>query len=233
MERHHSLTRYDNELQNLQNLLMEMARLTESQLHQVCKYLRGDEEDVNQLSEVDNLDNRVNQYHVDINLESIRLIAKRAPVAVDLRYISAVFRISTDLERIGDECCKIARFLQRDKVDVNVRIWREIRPASKLAKNLLARTIDMLGRSDANQAHLLINDDIELDDNYHSTTRLIASYMVEDSSVITESIDVLMAAKALERIGDHCINIAEAIIFAREGQDVRHQSLRDNQAANE
>lgn len=222
----HTHSRYDEELQNLQNILMEMARLTESQLHNICKYLRSEAEE-GLLKEIETMDLKVNQYHIDINLESIRLIAKRAPVAVDLRYISAVFRVSTDLERIGDECCKIARFLSHNAINVHERVWREIRPASKLAKNLLARTIDMLGRGDAEEAHLLIKDDKELDDNYHSTTRLIASYMVEDSSVISASIDVLMAAKALERIGDHCINIAEAIIFAQEGQDVRHQSYRD------
>lgn len=225
----HAHSRYDEELQNLQNMLMEMAHLTENQLHSICQYLRAETD--SHLPQIEALDVRVNQYHVDISLEAIRLIAKRAPVAIDLRYITAIFRIATDIERIGDECCKIARFLSQD-IDVHQRVWREIRPAAKLAKNLLARSIATLGRNDAEQAHLLINDDKELDENYQSTTRVIASYMIEDTSIISESIDVLMAAKALERIGDHCINIAEAIIFAQEGQDIRYQSYRDKQSVN-
>lgn len=227
----HTHSRYDEELQNMQNMLMEMARLTESQLHTIYKYLRHEDESLTALKDIDKLDARVNQYHVDINLEAIRLIAKRAPVAVDLRNISAGFRIATDLERIGDECCKIARFLVQEGVELNTRVWKEIRPAARLAKNLLKRTIDMLGRNDAEEAHNLLKDDEELDNNYHSTTRVIASYMVEDPSIISQSINVLMAAKALERIGDHCINIAEAIIFQQEGNDIRHQANRDNRAS--
>lgn len=228
MEKHTS-SRFDEELHNLQNMLMEMARLCETQLQGVYKFLRG-ETDLTSLEQIERWDDKIDQYHVNLNLESIRLIAKRAPVAIDLRYISAASRIATDLERIGDECCKIERFLRNEKVEPETRIWKEIRPVTKLAKNLLNHTIDMLARMDAQTAHTLIKDDEELDATYHSTARIIASYMVEDPSVITQSIDVLMAAKALERIGDHCINIAEAVIFAKEGKDIRHQSNRDNLA---
>ncbi|SUO97205.1 Phosphate transport system protein phoU [Suttonella ornithocola] len=225
MERHTS-SRFDEELHNLHNMTMEMAKLCESQLHIIRRFLK-DEIPLNVLQEIETLDDKIDRYHVDINLEATRLIAKRAPVAIDLRYISATFRIVTDLERIGDECCKIGRFLRKEQVNPQIRVWREIGAVTRLAKNLLTRTIDMLARSDAEAAYLLINDDAELDETYHSTARLIASYMIEDASIITQSIDVLMAAKALERIGDHCINIAEAIIFAQEGKDIRHQSNRD------
>lgn len=229
MEKHTS-SRFDEELQNLQNLLMEMAQLCETQLQGIYKFLRS-ETNLKSLEQIERIDDQIDQHHIDLNIESIRLIAKRAPVAIDLRYISATFRIATDLERIGDECCKIERFLRKEQVDPEMRIWKEIRPVTKLAKNLLTRTINMLARLDSEAAYGLINDDEELDTNYNSTIRIIASYMLEDSSMISQSIDVLMAAKALERIGDHCINIAEAIIFAQEGKDIRHQSNRDNTAA--
>ena len=216
----HIISRFDDELHNLQNMIMEMAQLCETQLHTLSTYLRQESE-LQTLKEIGEMDERVNQYHIDINQECVRLIAKRAPVATDLRYISASDRLTTDFERIGDECCKIARFLCRETIDTQSRLWREIRPTVRLAKNMLTRTVDIIARFDADSAHLLIQDDDELNANYTSTMRQIISYMLEDSSTITQGIDVLMAAKALERIGDHCINIAGAVIFAIEGKDIR------------
>lgn len=66
---------------------------------------------------------------------------------------------------------------------------------------------------------------------YHNAIRVISSYMIEDTSKITQGIDVLMAAKALERISDHCINIAESTIFATEGEDIRKHAKRDIRAS--
>lgn len=223
----HIISQFDDELRNLHNMIMEMAQLCETQLHTLSSYLRQESE-LHTLQEICEMDERVNRYHIDINQECVRLIAKRAPVATDLRYINASDRLTTDLERIGDECCKIARFLCRDSVDKQSRLWREIRPTVRLAKNMLTRTVDIVARFDAESANLMLKDDDELNANYASTMRQIISYMLEDSSTITQGIDILMAAKALERIGDHCINIAGAVIFAIEGEDIRK---RDDRAA--
>ena len=168
----HTHKRYDEELQNLQNLLMEMARLCESQLYSVSKYLRR-EANLDILENIESTDDRINQYHIDIDQECIRLIAKRAPVAIDLRHITASFNIATDLERIGDECCKIARFLKNSEVEPENAIWKELRPATRLAKNLLSRTIDILARNDTEAAYILIKDDEELDVQYHNAIHVI------------------------------------------------------------
>ncbi len=220
MDKHLS-TRYDEELRNLQNMVMEMARLCETQLHTLSTYLRK-EGTVQSLHEIEGIDERVNQYHININQECIHLIAKRSPVASDLRDISSNDRMATDLERIGDECCKIARMLTQKEVNPRSGVWKEIHPTIRLAKNMLTRTIDMIARHDDEAAFELIKDDIELDATHSSAIRQVVSYMFEDPANITAGIDVLLAAKALERIGDHCINIAEAIIFATQGKDVRH-----------
>lgn len=216
----HIISRFDDELNNLQNMLMEMAHLTETQLHAISTFLRqGESLDI--LRDVASIDEKVNTYQVDINRECTRLIAKRAPVAVDLRYIISGNRITTDLERIGDECTKVARYLYNDTIDKKGRLWKEIRGTVRLAKQMLTSTVDIIARFDSDAAHRLLSEDEELDANYSSTMRQIISYMLEDSSTITQGIDVLMGAKALERVGDHCINIAEAVIYAVEGEDIR------------
>lgn len=226
MDKHIS-TRFEDDLKNLQNMVIDMGKLTEQQLAAVQAYLRG-ESDETALAQVVQTDERVNQYHIDINKECVRLTATRNPMASDLRFLSASDRMAIDFERIGDEVRKIARFLSSDDVNAQGKLWQELRPTARLASDLLSRTLNALVRLDAEEAYRLLKDDRELDANFKSVTRQLVTYMIEDPRHITQAVDVLFAAKAMERIGDHAINIAEAIIFHRDGTDVRHDNKRDS-----
>lgn len=226
MDKHIS-TRFEDDLKNLQNMVIDMGKLTEQQLAAVQSYLRG-ESDETALAQVVQTDERVNQYHIDINKECVRLTATRNPMASDLRFLSASDRMAIDFERIGDEVRKIARFLSSDDVNAQGKLWQELRPTARLASDLLSRTLNALVRLDAEEAYRLLKDDRELDANFKSVTRQLVTYMIEDPRHITQAVDVLFAAKAMERIGDHAINIAEAIIFHRDGTDVRHDNKRDS-----
>lgn len=226
MDKHIS-TRFEDDLKNLQNMVIDMGKLTEQQLAAVQTYLRG-ESDETALAQVVQTDERVNQYHIDINKECVRLTATRNPMASDLRFLSASDRMAIDFERIGDEVRKIARFLSSDDVNAQGKLWQELRPTARLASDLLSRTLNALVRLDAEEAYRLLKDDRELDANFKSVTRQLVTYMIEDPRHITQAVDVLFAAKAMERIGDHAINIAEAIIFHRDGTDVRHDNKRDS-----
>lgn len=226
MDKHIS-TRFEDDLKNLQNMVIDMGKLTEQQLAAVQTYLRG-ESDETALAQVVQTDERVNQYHIDINKECVRLTATRNPMASDLRFLSASDRMAIDFERIGDEVRKIARFLSSDDVNAQGKLWQELRPTARLASDLLSRTLNALVRLDAEEAYRLLKDDRELDANFKSVIRQLVTYMIEDPRHITQAVDVLFAAKAMERIGDHAINIAEAIIFHRDGTDVRHDNKRDS-----
>lgn len=226
MDKHIS-TRFEDDLKNLQNMVIDMGKLTEQQLSAVQAYLRG-ESDETALAQVVQTDERVNQYHIDINKECVRLTATRNPMASDLRFLSASDRMAIDFERIGDEVRKIARFLSSDDVNAQGKLWQELRPTARLASDLLSRTLNALVRLDAEEAYRLLKDDRELDANFKSVIRQLVTYMIEDPRHITQAVDVLFAAKAMERIGDHAINIAEAIIFHRDGTDVRHDNKRDS-----
>ena len=104
------------------------------------------------------------------------------------------------MERIGGEYCKIARFLKNSEVELENAIWKELRSATRLAKNLLSRTIDILARNDTEADYILIKDDEELDVQYHNAIRVISSYMIEDTSKITQGIDV---AHGIQSLGTH------------------------------
>ncbi|UJF24794.1 phosphate signaling complex protein PhoU [Suttonella sp. R2A3] len=222
MDRHLS-KRFDEDLLNLQNMIAEMGKLTERQFTLVHDFLRG-KTSIETLESIDEIDIKVNQFHKDINKECVRLTATRAPVANDLRFLSATDRIATDFERIGDEVVKIGRFLREDGIDTHSKLWQEILSTARFAHSILSRTINIIARIDINEAIKLLADDRELDANYASVTRQLITYMMEDPRYISQAVNVLFAAKALERVGDHSINIAEAIIFYDKGHDVRHKS---------
>ncbi|MBV7434138.1 phosphate signaling complex protein PhoU [Cardiobacteriaceae bacterium TAE3-ERU3] len=219
----HLSKRFDEALLNLQNMTAEMGKLTEQQFTIMHDFLRNNAQR-SELEKIEALDEKVNQYHLNINQECVRLTATRAPVAVDLRYLSATDRIATDFERIGDELTKIARFLLSEDVDTDSKLWQELRPTARLAHSMLSRIINVIARIDIDEAIKLLHDDRELDANYASVTRQLITYMMEDPRYISQAVNVLFAAKALERVGDHSMNIAEAIIFYDKGHDIRHKT---------
>ncbi|WP_072280966.1 phosphate signaling complex protein PhoU [Rappaport israeli] len=217
----HTSTRFDTSLHHLQDLLMQMGKLTEQQLTHISQYLQNSANE-SVLIDVQTLEEQVNDYQSAINKEAISLIAMRAPVAGDLRLITACERIAIDLERIGDEISKVAHFMARDEVDTNSKLWRELRPTMRLAQSILSDALNMLARLDIQAAQKIFQDDSLLDDNYSSVMRQLLTYMLEDPRNITQSVDIMFAAKALERVGDHCMNIAEAILYYATGDDLRH-----------
>lgn len=219
----HLSKRFDDDLLHLQHMIVAMAKLTEEQFAVIRDFLRENIQR-NELDKVVILDEQVNQSHLNINRECVRLTATRAPVAIDLRFISATDRMATDFERIGDELSKIARFLQSDEINTHSKLWQELRPTTRLANAILTRVTAALSDIDIDAAVKLLHDDRELDANYASVTRQLITYMMEDPRYISQAVNVLFAAKALERVGDHSINIAEAIIFYDKGHDIRHKS---------
>lgn len=226
MEKQHISSRFDCDLDNLQNLLIKMGHFTEQQLQIVRNFIKNDQNSVENLNRIIELDENINQLQINIDQEIIRIMATRSPVAKDLRFIASCYRMATDFERIGDEISKIGRFLKETNASPDNLLWRDIKTTAKLAQLMLKRAVDALVRNDSDDAYLLLEDDEDLNQNYKNVIRQMASYMMEDPKHISTAIDILFAAKALERVGDHAINIAEAVIFYRKGVDVRKKSKK-------
>jgi phosphate transport system protein len=133
----------------------------------------------------------------------------------------------TDLERIGDEAAKIARFSQKS-IETD-RMWTprfaEISSMSNLAREMLHMALDAFARSDATKVLEIAQMDQELDEHYQMTIRHLITFMLEDPRTISMSLEVLFIAKAIERIGDHAKNISEYVVYMVKGKDVRHISI--------
>ena len=224
----HSSRQYDADLEAMRSKVLLMGGLVENQFHDaIASYRVGN---VELASSVITSDANVNQLEIDLDLACRHLILKRQPAANDLRTVMATLKVITDLERIGDESCKIARIAQGKDVHRNVLIFSDydaIRGLASQVSNMLHDALDSLARLDQKQAVRLIAKDVLIDQDFRAVMRTLITYMMEDPRTISAALDALWVAKAIERIGDHAKNIAEHVIFIVEGKDIRHSDYAE------
>jgi phosphate transport system protein len=176
-------------------------------------------------------EDRVNRMEVEIDLDLQRIIAMRQPAASDLRLLIAVSKASANLERVGDEAARIARTVQRlINVGVSSRLrlpLSDLQFEADLAIVQLRKSLDAFARLDVERALEVLKQDDAIDQEFEGLLRKLITYMMEDPRMISSSIDLVFVAKAIERIGDHAKNLAEATIYVVKGTDVRHHSVAD------
>lgn len=159
-----------------------------------------------------------------------RFIARRQPAAADLRAILAAAKLAVQFERIGDESKKIARTVGRLAGD---GAWAWMRPTLQLEAladrvlNRLNTAIVAYERLDAGLARQLLASADTRDAMYRGLMRQVVTYMIEDPRAIAVGLDVAFVVRALERIGEHVLNVAEHVIYIVDGTDVRHLEARD------
>jgi phosphate transport system protein len=221
MNNPHISEQYDAELDAARNLLMEMGGLVEQQLHDATLALINHDEEL--AGKVRENDTRVNQLEVDIDERCIHIIARRQPAASDLRTLISVMKASTDLERIGDEAGRVAKMAQAlSGMEYPADQYNDFRRLSGLAEQIVASSLDAFARLDPEGALKVIESDEDIDQGYNAIVRERGSNMRRDADDIDRAMNVIWAARALERIGDHAKNISEYVVYLVKGQDVRH-----------
>ncbi len=221
----HLSSQFDADLNTVSTRVLEMGGLVESQLHQALYALvHLSLETANQVIENET---RVNQMEREIDHDITSTIARRQPTARDLRFLMAISRTTSNLERAGDEVAKVARMVKSIIENGSPRSLpiAELRLAADLAAALMRKSLDAFARLDTNMAIEIIKGDDAVDVEYDGFLRKLITYMMEDPRKITPSLDLLFLAKAIERVGDHAKNIAESIIYIVKGEDVRHTSM--------
>lgn len=222
----HTVKRFDQELGELTTLVLEMGGLVQDQIEKAMRALR--DEDIEQCRDVIARDHMVNFMDVQADEKIIGLLALRQPMGRDLRRIIALGKTVTDLERIGDEAERIARMaihIYGTRATLpNHRLLRDTESMARLALLMLRDALDALARLDVDKALEVAKGDTELDGEFQSALRRLATYIMEDSRNVGHAIDATFIIKSLERIGDHAKNIAEYVIFLVKGKDVRHVS---------
>jgi phosphate transport system protein len=223
----HLSTQFDAELSGISTRVLEMGGLVESQVAQSVDALTQFSHEA--AAQVLLAEERVNTMEMEIDRDLSGIIARRQPTARDLRLLIAVSKTIGNLERVGDEAARIARTVQRlinAGVSSRLRLpLSDLRYASGLAGAQLRQALDAFARLDVAQALAVLKSDDQIDQEFEGLIRKLITYMMEDPRTISASIDLVFVAKAIERVGDHAKNIAEAIIYVVKGTDVRHNSL--------
>jgi phosphate transport system protein len=221
----HTSKQFDVEMEAIRSGVLSMGGLVERQLARAISALESDDDGA-LLDAVGADEQQINQFQIDIDQQCAQIIAKRQPAAVDLRMILTVSKVVNDLERIGDEVKKIAyksRQARGGDALRRVRYYDVVRTA-KRAQTMLRMALDAIARLDAGSAAEIVGLDDEIDADFAAILRQLVSYMMEDARTITPALEIIFIAKAIERIGDHAKNIAEAVVQVVKGKDVRHAS---------
>lgn len=223
----HISHKFDQEMEGLRSKVLKMGGLVEQQISGAIEALQS----VNAIGaeEIILRDHKVNALEVMIDESCTQILARRQPAASDLRMIVAVIKTITDLERIGDEAEKIAKMalsLAEDDAGFSSR-YAGIRHLGEHVTNMVHDVLDAYARQDVDAALKVVKADDQADEDYQNLMRLLITYMMEDPRKISEVLDVLWAARALERIGDHAKNIGEYVIYLVKGKDIRHLDIEE------
>ncbi len=213
----HTMKAFDADLQDLGRIVAEMGGIAEQQISDAIDAL--DRRDAMLAQQVIASDARIDTLQREIEEKVILTIARRQPMAVDLREIVGALRISNDLERIGDLAKNIAkRVLALDSEFKSQRVMRGVEHMAELVLAQIKDVLDSYTKRDAQKALSVWRSDEGVDAVNNSLFRELLTYMMEDPRNISICIHLLFCAKNIERMGDHATNIAETVYYMVEGR---------------
>jgi phosphate transport system protein len=210
----HTSRAFDGEISALHVRVVEMGGLVLLQVREAANaYTDWDEAVARGVLE---RERQVNGYDIDVDTQLLALIARRQPVASDLRAVLAMSKIVAELERAGDESKKIAQTVLgragRSGSRPGAATTRDARHLARLAVNMVRLALESLDRLDVVLARQVIALDRELDDEYADGLRRLLTRAMEDSRYFSVSLEAAFVLKSLERIGDHARNLARLVV---------------------
>jgi phosphate transport system protein len=204
----HTIKAFDADLQDLGRMIAEMGGLAERQI-----------DDAALAGTIIATDARIDALQREIEEKAILIIARRQPLAVDLREIVGALRVSNDLERIGDLAKNIAKRVEAVAGEMNLQtVMRGVEHMTEMVLAQIKDVLDAYARRDVVKAVQVWRSDGEIDAVNNSLFRELLTYMMEDPRNISVCIHLLFCAKNIERMGDHATNVAETIYYMVEGQ---------------
>lgn len=219
----HTARSFDADIDLLRSNVMKMGGLVERQVQRAVDAIRLRDQAL--VAEVLADEEVVNRLHVQTDLMCNRVIAKRQPIAIDLREIIAILHMINDLERIGDEAKKVALKVKRlDGRTLPV----PVQPISAMAVeacDMLRIALDAYVRQDPALARVLAERDRKLDDQRDAIVADLLANMAHAPDTIGTAMDLVLVVQSLERVGDHAKNIAEYVVNVVEGVDNRHDAI--------
>jgi len=224
--RGHTIEKYDRELSSARGMVLEMGEYVLDQARDAVNALsKGD---ISLARKVVENERKIDYFELDIDEAILNLIAKRQPAAIDLRLILALSKIVGDLERAGDKAEQIAwcviRLMEGDGQRPSSKILHHIRSLDEIACRLLEHSLDALADADVEIALDVFAESSRLEEELDAAMRHVMTFVLEDTQLVGQVLDVVYVLRALANIGDHAASVAEQVIFVAKGKDVRYQN---------
>jgi len=226
----HTTKAFDADLQEISRLVAEMGGMAEKQVAESVDALA--KRDVTLAQDVSAGDKSIDNLQREIEEKGILTIARRQPMAVDLREVVGALRIANDLERVGDLAKNIAkRVIALNGEFPPPKLIRGVEHMADMVLGQLKQVLDAYARRDIGKAITVWRDDEQIDAVCTSIFRELLTYMMEDPRNITFCIHLMFCAKNIERMGDHATNIAETVHYIIEGRTITEQRPKGDTTA--
>lgn len=209
------------DLENLRKRLMSLGALVETSIDKATEaFVDRDAENAHQVVQGDK---EVDTAEVRLEEECLKVLALHQPVAADLRFVVAVLKINSDLERMGDAAESVAARALQLQAQPGFPLPEELGQMVAMAKGMTHKALDCFSREDASLAREVLSDDLAVDSLQRRMFELLQQRMKESPDLVEAAVLVLSTSRQIERIADLATNIAEDVIFLLEGEIVRHR----------
>lgn len=210
----------DAQIEEVKRLILIMGGSVEMALMDAAQAISS--RSASKLKAIHQIEQKINEDHIKIDEACLNILAKQSPVAKDLRIILSILKINTDLERMGDQITNVAYttndYLNRSalaQVSLIIQMGEYVR-------KMVKESLDCFVKGDAVYSRQILLMDDEVDDLKNKVFRELCEHMKKNPQDVDASLDLILIARNFERLGDHATNIAEDVIFAYTGEDVRH-----------
>lgn len=213
----HIVTAYDTEIENLNQKIADMATDCESQLANAGRAFADLDKEL--AGEVIKADQHINRLQKDIEADAVRVLAKRAPVAVDLRHLLSAMRIASEIERIADYAANIARRVSKLSQAPDRGPADLINDMAALCRNMLSDAVTAFLELETEKAVAVWERDDDVDRKFARMMRLVRRQMQDEANAIVDGTQLIFIGRCWERVGDHITNISEDIYYIKTGQN--------------
>ena len=213
-------THLQKELEELKENLLKMAAIVEEAIRDAVESLVKRDSDL--ARKTFEIEDRINKIEIAIDEMCLKLLALRQPMAADLRFITSAMKITTDLERMGDQAVNIAERAISLNQEPQLKPYIDIPKMAEITQSMVKDVLDAFVNGDSKLARSVCERDDLVDGLNDQVFRELLTLMSSDPQTITRGVHLMIVCRCLERIGDHATNIAEDVIFMLDARVIKH-----------
>lgn len=214
------MRKFEQELDSLKRRVMEMGQTTEEMVAKSTAAILDRDPGAIELVLADEA--KLDRFQLEIDGEAVRLITIYTPIAKDLRFLLMVARINAELERIGDQAVNNCEYVQTMQ-GAPVGPLNDISRMSDITQGMVRDALAAFDQEDVQMAEAVLKNDDEVDRLYNQTFSDLLADPADDADRLSRSMNLILVARAIERIADHATNICEEVIYMVNSEDIRHK----------